>query len=195
MPDSRLRRARARAAAAIGASALLGTVAIAAGPVGSAQAAPRTAAAADCSAPYRIEQKLDGGTTWRMCWHYESKAGLVLDDVSYQPKGESAPIKVLTSAKLGQIHVPYDDGSNEYDDLTGQDFAQGLQQLDPAECPGGTIKTVRVPDAWDPDHPNVKGLCATTRARGHAYRMGEGGFGARRARSTSSRARTCCSTP
>ncbi|MGW7687904.1 copper amine oxidase [Streptomyces asiaticus] len=178
MPDSRLRRARARVAAAIGASALLGTVAIAAGPVGSAQAAPRTAAAADCSAPYRIEQKLDGGTVWRMCWHYESKAGLVLDDVSYQPKGESVPIKVLTSAKLGQIHVPYDDGSNEYDDLTGQDFSQGLQQLDPAECPGGTIKTVRVPDAWDPDHPNVKGLCATTRARGHAYRMGQGGFGA-----------------
>ncbi|SCG09290.1 primary-amine oxidase, partial [Streptomyces sp. MnatMP-M27] len=38
MPENRLRRARARAAAAIGASALLGTVAIAAGPVGSAQA-------------------------------------------------------------------------------------------------------------------------------------------------------------
>ena len=41
----------------------------------------------------------------------------------------------------------------------------------PAECPGGTIKTVKVPDAWDPQHPNVKGLCTTTRSRGHAYRM------------------------
>lgn len=196
MPESRLRRARARVAAAIGASALLGTVAVAAGPVGTAQAAPQSPAAADCSTPYRIEQKLDGGTTWRMCWHYESNAGLVLDKVSYQPKGESAPIKVLTSAKLGQIHVPYDDGSNEYDDLTGQGFAQGLQQLDPAECPGGTIKTVRVPDAWDPEHPNVKGLCATTRARGHAYRMGTGASSlSRTTRSTSFRVRTCWSTP
>ncbi|MDT0543213.1 MULTISPECIES: copper amine oxidase [unclassified Streptomyces] len=180
MPERRLRRARARVAAALGASALIGVTGVAAGPAGSAQAAPKApakapVAAADCSAPYRIEQKLDGGTTWRMCWHYESKAGLVLDDVSYQPKGEAAPIKVLTSAKLAQIHVPYDDGTNEYDDLTGQSFAQGLQQLDPAECPGGTIKTVRVPGAWDPDNPDVKGLCATTRARGHAYRMGGGG--------------------
>ncbi|WP_431772636.1 copper amine oxidase [Streptomyces cucumeris] len=178
MPGRRLGRARLRVAAAVGATTLLGTVAVAAGP---AQAAPAKlpakapAPAAACSTPYKIEQTLDGGTTWRMCWHYESKAGLVLDDVSYQPKGESAPIKVLTSAKLGQIHVPYDDGSNEYDDLTGQGFSQGLMQLDPAECPGGTIKTVRVPDAWDPSRPDVKGLCATTRARGHAYRMlGEG---------------------
>lgn len=79
---------------------------------------------------------------------------------------------MLTTAKLAQIHVPYDDGRNEYDDLTGQGFAQGLQKLDPAECPGGTLKTVKVPGAWDPAHPDIRGLCATTRARGHAYRMG-----------------------
>ncbi|MFC0599097.1 copper amine oxidase [Streptomyces palmae] len=165
-----------RLAAAAGACLLLGTASVAAGPVGAAQATPaspaaRRAPASQCGSAYRIEQKLDGGTVWRMCWHYESHAGLVLDGISYQPKGERAPIKVLTSAKLAQIHVPYDDGSVEYDDLTGQGFAQGLQQLDPAECPGGTIKTVRVPGAWDPDHPEVKGLCATTRARGHTYRM------------------------
>ena len=176
MRERRLRRSRARFAAALGASALVGTAAIAAGP---AQAAPRLparapAAAADCSAAYKIQETLDGGTVWRMCWHYESKAGLVLDNVSYQPKSEARPIKVLTSAKIGQIHVPYDDGKAEYDDLTGQGFAQGLQQLAPAECPGGTIKTVRVPDAWDPTHPNIKGLCATTRSRGHAYRMNDG---------------------
>ena len=88
------------------------------------------------------------------------------------PRANPRPIKVLTSAKLAQIHVPYDDGKNEYDDLTGQGFAQGLMKLDPAECPGGTIKTVRVPGAYDAAHPDVKGLCTTTRARGHAYRMG-----------------------
>ncbi|MDT3396432.1 copper amine oxidase [Streptomyces sp. B1866] len=178
MRDSRLRRARGRVAAALGAAALLGVAGAATGP---AQAVPRPerghqaaapgAAGPDCGSRYRIEQKLDGGTVWRMCWAYDGTAGLVLGDVSYQPKGERAPIKVLTSAKLAQIHVPYDDGNAEFDDLTGAGFAQGVQQLDPAECPGGTIKTVHVPNAEDARHSNVKGLCATTRARGHAYRM------------------------
>ncbi|MET8679616.1 copper amine oxidase [Streptomyces sp. NPDC004647] len=172
MREGRLSRARIRATAALGLTVLLGGAMAAAGPAGAAQAAPKTpkapkapAAAADCSAASRIEQKLAGGTTWRMCWHYESKAGLVLDKVSYQPKGEARPIPVLTTAKLGQIHVPYDDGSVEYDDLTGYGFGEGVQNLSPQECPGGTLKKVKLPHA-----EAVNGLCTTTRARGHAYR-------------------------
>ncbi|MGW7547715.1 copper amine oxidase [Streptomyces sp. NPDC054770] len=170
MHPNRIRRARRTAAVGLSAAALAAGVTTAAGP---AVAQPKQAAApaADCSAAYRIEQKLSTGTTWRMCWRYDSKAGLVLEHISYQPKGEPAPIKVLSSARLAQIDVPYDDGSVEYDDLTGFGFAQGLVPLDSAECPGGAIKTVKVPDAWDPAHPNVNGLCTTTRSRGHAYRM------------------------
>ncbi|WP_089104646.1 copper amine oxidase [Streptomyces hyaluromycini] len=169
MHPNRIRRARRTAAVGLSAAALAAGVTSAAGP---AVAQPKAAAAAaDCSAAYRIEQKLSTGTTWRMCWRYDSKAGLVLEHISYQPKGEPAPIKVLSSARLAQIDVPYDDGSVEYDDLTGFGFAQGLVPLDSAECPGGTIKTVKVPEAWDPAHPNVNGLCTTTRSRGHAYRM------------------------
>ncbi|MGW3954970.1 copper amine oxidase [Streptomyces sp. NPDC004752] len=170
MRVNRISRARTRAAVGLSVAALAAGATTGTGP---AAAQPRAAApaAAECSAAYRIEQKLATGTTWRMCWRYDSKAGLVLDDVSYQPKGEAKPIKVLNSARLGQIHVPYDDGSVEYDDLTGFGFAQGLMNLAPGECPGGTIKTVKVPDAWDPQHPNVNGLCTTTRTRGHAYRM------------------------
>ncbi|MGY5138608.1 copper amine oxidase [Streptomyces nigrescens] len=168
------RRPHRRAALLATAPLLLAVAALTTGPA--AQAAPEAPAAPvptpNCSAAHRITQTLDGGTVWRMCWHYEGNAGLVLDDISYQPKGERTPVKVLTTAKLAQIHVPYDDGRNEYDDLTGQGFAQGLQTLDPAECPGGTLKTVKVPGAWDPAHPDIRGLCATTRARGHAYRMG-----------------------
>ncbi|MEU6479172.1 copper amine oxidase [Streptomyces sp. NPDC047017] len=136
-----------------------------------AAAAPRaapnaSAAPADCSAAYKIEQTLDGGTTWRMCWHYNTLSGLVLDKVSYQPKSEAKPIPVLASARLAQVHVPYDDGQAEYDDITGTDFGQQLQKLKPSECPGGTIKSVKVPDRG-----TVQGLCVTTRARGHAYRL------------------------
>ncbi|MEU2617027.1 copper amine oxidase [Streptomyces sp. NPDC007157] len=170
MHPNRIRRARRTAAVGLSVAALAAGATTAAGPA-AAQPKQAAAPAADCSAAYRIEQKLSTGTTWRMCWRYDSKAGLVLEHISYQPKGESAPIKVLSSARLGQIDVPYDDGSVEYDDLTGFGFAQGLVPLDSAECPGGTIKTVKVPDAWDPAHPNVNGLCTTTRSRGHAYRM------------------------
>ncbi|WP_033322611.1 copper amine oxidase [Streptomyces yerevanensis] len=170
MRVNRISRAGNRAAVGLSVAALAVGVTSAAGPA-AAQPKAAPAAAADCSAAYRIEQKLSTGTTWRMCWRYDTNAGLVLEKISYQPKGEAQPIRVLTSAKLAQIHVPYDDGSVEYDDLTGFGFAQGLMNLAPAECPGGTIKTVKVPDAWDPENPNVKGLCTTTRSRGHAYRM------------------------
>ncbi|MET7700522.1 MULTISPECIES: copper amine oxidase [unclassified Streptomyces] len=178
MRVNRISRARSRAAVGLSVAALAVGVTSAAGP---ASAQPKTtaktaakaasAAAANCSADYKIEQKLSTGTTWRMCWHYESNAGLVLENISYQPKGEAQPIKVLTSAKLAQIDVPYDDGSVEYDDLTGFGFGQGLMNLAAGECPGGTIKNVKIPDAWDPSQANVKGLCTTTRSRGHAYRM------------------------
>lgn len=170
MSEPRLRRARRRGAV-LAAGALLGTTVAtttAATPVSAAPAPPRP----DCSAAYRIEQKLDGGTVWRMCWRYDTDSGLVLDKVTYQPPGEPAPIRVLNSAKLAQIHVPYDDGNAEYDDLTGAGFGWGLQNLKPGECPGGTITSVKVPEVG-----KVNGLCTTTRARGHAYRMAadEGG--------------------
>ncbi|MGW4085778.1 copper amine oxidase [Streptomyces sp. NPDC004822] len=167
------RRIRGRRSAAVGVSlaALAAGATTGASTATAAQPRAAAAAAADCSAAYRIEQKLGSGTTWRMCWRYDGKAGLVLEKISYQPKGETKPIKVLNSARLGQIHVPYDDGSVEYDDLTGFGFAQGLMPLKATECPGGTIKSVKVPEAWDPQNPNVKGLCTTTRSRGHAYRM------------------------
>ncbi|KDN78977.1 copper amine oxidase [Streptomyces olindensis] len=161
---------RTRAAVALTVAALAAGATAGAGP---ATARPQTAPAAAtpyCGAAHRIEQKLSTGTTWRMCWRYDGKAGLVLEDISYRPKGEPRQIKILNSARLGQIHVPYDDGTIEYDDLTGFDFAQGLMNLAPGECPGGTIKTVKVPDSVN-ETPTIKGLCTTTRSRGHAYRM------------------------
>ncbi len=168
-PSGRVRMRAPRRAAAVAATAvLLGGALTAAGPTaaGAALAGRTPSTVPGCSAPYRVTGKLAGGTTWRMCWHYDSSAGLVLDDVGYQPRGEARPIRVLTSAKLAQVHVPYDDGRAEYDDLTGFGFGYGLQNLKPEECPGGTIRSVKVPDAGA-----VDGLCVTTRSRGHAYRM------------------------
>ncbi|MGV9254125.1 copper amine oxidase [Streptomyces sp. NPDC003697] len=174
---SRTRTGRARRRVALGLclAALVAVTTTGAGPAtaqpGTTVARAAAAAAADCGAAHRIEQKLATGTVWRMCWRYEGTAGLVLEHVSYQPPGETRPVKVLATAKLAQIHVPYDDGGNEYSDLTQAGFGQGLMDLAPAECPGGTIRTVKVPDPYDPQHQKGRGLCVTTRSRGHAYRM------------------------
>ncbi|KUO12743.1 copper amine oxidase [Streptomyces sp. DSM 15324] len=171
MRVTRMSRTQKGAAFGLSLAALAAGATAGAGPaVAQSKAAPVAAAAADCSAAYRIEQKLSTGTTWRMCWRYEAKSGLVLEKVSYQPPGEPKPIRVLNSAKIAQIHVPYDDGKNEYNDVTDYNFGAGLVNLKPAECPGGTIKTIKVPETAPADS-NVKGMCTTTRSRGHAYRM------------------------
>ncbi|MDL2081863.1 copper amine oxidase [Streptomyces sp. GXMU-J15] len=166
------RMSRARTRTALAAFAVAGLTAGAAAGAGPANAQPKAAPAApDCSAAYRIEQKLANGTTWRMCWRHEAMAGMVMEDITYQPPGESKPIKVLNSSRLAQIHVPYDDGSEEYDDITSFYFGAGLENLAAGECPGGTIRTVKVRMPGASATENVKGLCTTTRARGHAYRM------------------------
>ncbi|MEU3614946.1 copper amine oxidase [Streptomyces sp. NPDC006872] len=165
------RRARTGALVGLSVAALATGAAAGAGPAAAQPKAAPAAAAADCSAAYRIEQKLSTGTTWRMCWRFESKSGLILEKISYQPPGEAKPIRVLNSAKIAQIHVPYDDGTNEYNDITDYNFGSGLVNMAPAECPGGTIRTVKVPDPFNGVNANVKGLCTTTRSRGHAYRM------------------------
>ncbi|MGW6540224.1 copper amine oxidase [Streptomyces sp. NPDC055051] len=178
MTDRHHRRTRG-ILAALAATAFLGTATAAAAPASGTPAYPNppgpgtTAAppppavpgAPVCSAAYRITKKLDGGASWDMCWRYSTDAGLILDGITYRPPGGAA-VRVLSTARLAQIHVPYDDGGAEYDDLTGAGFGWGLQDLKPAECPGGTLATVKVPEVG-----TVKGLCTTTRARGHAYRM------------------------
>ncbi|MFF6888318.1 copper amine oxidase [Streptomyces sp. NPDC012421] len=178
MTDRHHRRTRG-ILAAFAATAFLGTATAAAAPASGAPAYPNppgpgtTAAppppalpaAPLCSAAHRITTKLDGGASWEMCWRYSTDAGLILDGITYRPPGGAA-VRVLSTARLAQIHVPYDDGGAEYDDLTGAGFGWGLQDLKPAECPGGTLSTVKVPEVG-----TVKGLCTTTRARGHAYRM------------------------
>jgi primary-amine oxidase len=169
MRMNRISRARARTALALAVAGLAAGAAAGAGP---AAAQPKAAPAppADCGAAHRIEQKLSNGTTWRMCWTHNNMAGIVLEDVTYQPPGEARPIKVLNSAKLAQIHVPYDDGSEEYADLTDEYFGEGLVNLTPGECPGGTIRTVKFRNTAGESN-QINGLCTTTRARGHAYHM------------------------
>ncbi|WP_419994275.1 copper amine oxidase [Streptomyces boninensis] len=157
----------------IGAVALLAPLLPATMAHGAAPQAPAAPSAATrCGSAAAISQTLPGGTSWQMCWHNSRTAGLVLEDVTYKPKSESKPIKVLASGRLGQVHVPYDDGIVEYNDVTDIALGSSPQKLRPKDCPGGTIRPIRVPGEG-----NVPALCVTTQARGFAYHGNSGDVG------------------
>lgn len=160
-----------RNTAVLGACAVLGAgtfLAVPAGQVEGASAAPAAPAPA-CTGSSAITKKLPGGTTWRMCWRNSPTAGLILTHVTYQPRHESKPIQVLGRAALGQINVPYDDGSNEWNDVTDQYFGDNTLPLKPADCPGGELRSLRGVDEDTEEPRTVKGLCVTTQPRGFAY--------------------------
>lgn len=120
-------------------------------------------AAADCSEEYRITHKLPNGTEWQMCYRNNDYAGLVLEDISYKPKGANNAVPVLNSARLGQIHVPYDDGGIEYYDVTEIALGSAPVPLEEKDCPGGTRRPVSVGgEAYD-------AVCVTQQPRGFAH--------------------------
>jgi primary-amine oxidase len=158
--------------AVIGASALVLPALFPGGTATAARRPAATALAASAAAPactsrgIGIGKKLPNGTTWTMCWRFSNIRGLVLEDIAYRPKKEPAAIKVLSSAALAQVNVPYDSGETEYNDLSDIGFGNTAIDIGPEECPGGTVSSVYIPDA----RRNVKALCVMTRSRGFAYR-------------------------
>ncbi|MDX2847473.1 copper amine oxidase [Streptomyces sp. PA03-3a] len=151
------------------ASALLLLPALVAGSTtGRAVAAPRagTAAAVDCGTATALSRTLPNGTGWSMCWRMSGTKGLVLEKIAYRPRKEPQPLKVLNSAALAQVNVPYDSGLTEYNDLSDIGFGNTAVDIGPEECPGGTLSAAYVPQ----QERAVKALCATTAPRGHAYR-------------------------
>jgi primary-amine oxidase len=67
----------------------------------------------------------------------------VLSDVYYTP-ADGPPLRVLSSARLSQLHVAYDDSDVTYNDVTqyglGGSYLVTLTQTD---CPQGTLLTVQ----------------------------------------------------
>ncbi|MFE2432339.1 copper amine oxidase [Streptomyces sp. NPDC059373] len=155
------------------ATALLLIPAFLAGAAGStASAAPAattatTAAAAPCgSTASTVKKTLPNGTTWTMCWRMSGTKGLVLEKIAYQPKNEPRPIKVLASASLAQVNVPYDSGQTEYNDLSDIGFGNTAINIGASECPGGTISSAYIAQ----QQRNVKALCTNVLPHGYAYR-------------------------
>jgi primary-amine oxidase len=77
------------------------------------------------------------GATWSFDVYEQACQGLVMTSLYYTPKGGS-PMKVLARGSLAAFHVPYNDNSHRYDDVTisADGFGEAAHILEPAECPG-----------------------------------------------------------
>ncbi|MEZ4674150.1 MAG: hypothetical protein R2932_07915 [Caldilineaceae bacterium] len=66
---------------------------------------------------------------------------------------------MFSQASISQVHVPYDDNSARFHDITDDGFGnENLNDLTPEECPGGTLLKDGTKDA----------LCRQLQGRGYA---------------------------
>jgi len=103
----------------------------------SAQAIPQ------CSGDASISETFSNGARWDMCWESRIRENLVLSDVFYTPpQGERK--RILSSARLSQLHVAYDDSDVTYNDITQYGLGGGyLVNLAQADCPFGELLYVQ----------------------------------------------------
>lgn len=98
---------------------------------------------ASCESESRITQQFDNGAVWDFCWESRIRENLVLSDMTYTaPNGQ--PLKVISSARLSQLHVAYDDSDVTYNDVTQYGLGGGfLLSLEPSDCPNGVLLDIQ----------------------------------------------------
>ena len=135
-----------------------------------AATAPAGAApAAACGDQATVKETLPNGTTWKLCWHMDATAGLVLSNVTVSSVHYPNAVQVLDSIRLGQLNVPYDSGNTEYNDLTDYGFGgYSLITLDANDCRNGSMRTGS-DGSEDPTRRKV--LCVSAEQSGPAYRL------------------------
>lgn len=104
-----------------------------------------SAAAADlnCDADSRMTQSFSNGASWDLCWESRIRENLVLSEVHYTPPG-GEPLRILSTARLSQLHVAYDDSDVTYNDVTQYGLGGGyLLTLTEADCPQGELLEVQ----------------------------------------------------
>jgi primary-amine oxidase len=114
---------------------------------------------ANCSAPYLVDQTFANGARWQLCWEHRSLDGIVLRDIYFTPPGGTAR-RVLSLGSIAQVHVPYDDNSARFHDVTDDGFGDtNLNDLTAADCPDGVLLKHGAKDA----------VCQQRQSRGYAF--------------------------
>jgi primary-amine oxidase len=153
----------------------LAALALAAGLVVAAPAAADThedpPAAEYCSGDNLITETLKHGTQWAMCWRTDSLKGLVLEKVSVKAPGDERHSLVLDSIAPVQMHVPYDTGDQEFDDILQYGFGRHMVSLNEHDCPTGELRQVHFEEwSWGGGEATLDAVCIREVDRGLAYR-------------------------
>jgi primary-amine oxidase len=120
----------------------------------------------NCGSDSRIAEAFDNGARWDMCWESRVRENLVLTDIIYTPPSGDA-FRLLSSARLSQLHVAYDDSDVTYNDVTQYGLGGGyLLNLTTSDCPQGNLLEVQTRPAvcvWRDEGAN--GYRTATRSR------------------------------
>ena len=120
-------------------------------------------AAEHCVDNYSIDQTLESGARWDMCWTHDNNHGIRYHHIYYTPKNGTRRM-VLMDASIAQIHVPYDDNGARYHDVSDYGLGGGyLRNMSSAECLNGTLRQYGTKNA----------VCTQVKKMGAAYRIGE----------------------
>lgn len=92
-----------------------------------------------CDAEHRISATFSNGSGWDMCWTSARQENIVLSEIHYI-SNDQQPLKVISSIRLAQLHVTYDDSKVTYNDVTQFGLGGGyVSTLFDADCPGGEL--------------------------------------------------------
>ena len=103
-----------------------------------------------CPSEHQIMVTFESGSSWQLCWDSRLRENIVLSHVYYQPSPAVAPIPVINSIRLSQLHVAYDDSPVTYSDVTQYGLGErNISQINPSDCPAGEVLSI----------DGVPGLC------------------------------------
>lgn len=117
-----------------------------------------------CDETHQINVSFENGSAWNMCWSSTRQENIVLSEIHYQPNNQQ-PIHVISSIRLAQLHVTYDDSEVTYNDVTQFGLGGGyISTLTESDCPGGELL----------DIAERAGLCKQVNRGDAAFHTAEG---------------------
>ncbi len=116
-----------------------------------------------CDSEHQITHDFSDGSGWEMCWTSTRQENIVLSEIHYRSSNQKLT-KVVSSIRLAQLHVTYDDSRVTYNDVTQFGLGGGyVSTLLNSDCPNGDLI----------DISERAGLCKQTNTDHAAFHSGD----------------------
>jgi len=92
-----------------------------------------------CPAEHQLNVAYDNGAGFDLCWESKQRESIVLSDIHYRSVSKQS-ISIISTLRLAQLHVAYDDNNITYNDVTQFGLGGGyLSTLTDADCTDGEL--------------------------------------------------------